>query len=59
VFVVKIDKNNRKVLKDFFQKQKIRPLEVLWDDGSGTYLVTERELEIMKQLLAEAPGTQT
>jgi DNA-binding CsgD family transcriptional regulator len=57
MFVVKIDKNNRKVLKDFFQKQKIRPLEVFWDDGSGTYLVKEHELEIIKQLLVEAPSS--
>jgi DNA-binding CsgD family transcriptional regulator len=51
MLVVKIGKKDRQELKDYFQKQKIRPMEVHWDDGSGVYLVTERDLEAMKQFL--------
>jgi DNA-binding CsgD family transcriptional regulator len=51
MLVVKIAKKDRQELKDYFQKQKIRPLEVYWDDGSGVYLVSERDLEAMKQFL--------
>lgn len=51
MLVVKIDKKVRQVLKEYFQKQKIRPLEIYWDDGSAIYLVTERDIKIMKHLL--------
>jgi DNA-binding CsgD family transcriptional regulator len=51
MLVVKIGKEARQELKEYFQKQKIRPLEIHWDDGSATYLVRVRDIEIMQQLL--------
>jgi DNA-binding CsgD family transcriptional regulator len=56
MLVVKIEKKARQELKDYFQKQKIRPLEIHWDDGSGIYLVKERDIEIIKQLLDNFSG---
>lgn len=49
--VLKVGEKERKELKDYFLKQNIRPLEIHWDDGTGTYLVTERDIEKIKQLL--------
>jgi DNA-binding CsgD family transcriptional regulator len=51
MLVLKVGEKERKELKNFFQKQKIRPFEIHWDDGRGIYMVTERDIEIIKQLL--------
>lgn len=51
MLVVKIGKTDRQALQEYFLKQKISPIEISWDDGSGIYLVTERDIEIMKQVL--------
>lgn len=52
--VVKIGKKARYVLREFFQKQKIQPVQTYWDDGSAVYLVTLRDLEKMRQILSSS-----
>jgi len=49
--VVKIEKKNRRALAEYFQKQKIQPVQTYWDDGSALYMVTYCELKNIEQLL--------
>lgn len=49
--VMKMDKNAWWLLRSYLQTQKIRPVQTFWDDGSAVYLVSPREVKIMKQLL--------
>jgi len=49
--VVKIRKEDRQVAREYLEKQKLKPLQIYWDDGSAVYLVTTREMEKIQQLL--------
>jgi DNA-binding CsgD family transcriptional regulator len=46
---VKMGKDARKVLGDYLYKQKIKPLQTYWDDGSAVYLVTPGDFKKMQQ----------
>ena len=52
--VVKIEKKARQLLREYLHKQKIRPVQTHWDDGSAVYLVTSSDFERMQQLLSNS-----
>ncbi len=50
-FIIKIRKEDRQIARDYLDKQKLRPLQIYWDDGSAVYLVTKRDMERIRELI--------
>lgn len=48
---IKMDKENRALLRDYLQRQKIRPVQTYWDDKSAVFLVSPRDAKKIQWLL--------
>ncbi len=53
---VKIEKKARIELREYLQKQQIRPLQINWDDGSAVYLIKPRHIKRLQQIYGNLSG---
>ena len=52
----RIEKPERIRLREYLQKQQIRPLHINWDDGSAVYLIKPRHIKRLQQIYGNLSG---
>lgn len=53
---VKIEIKARIELREYLQKQQIRPLQINWEDGSAVYLIKPRHAKKLQQIYSSLSG---
>lgn len=56
--VIKLKKEDQKLLGVFLNTKKISPVQIYWDDGTAVYLVTTNAVKKIKQLYEQYHDTR-